>query len=975
MQTSLARRQARRMNGNRKRGSGTGRRALVAIPLFLFGSMALIALIGLVGVVGVFAVYSQDLPDVHALETYVPIQESVVYDRTGKIELARFSSGENRVIVTFDQIPPILIDATTAIEDKTFWTNTGFDPLGVLSATFDTLRGNARGASTITQQLVRQRLLDPELVRDPSRTIERKIKEIIQSVRVTDAYPGVEGKQRIITAYLNQNYYGNGSYGIKAAARSYFGVDDLSKLTLGQVALLAALPQSPSSYDLVRNAVEDASGKLCVPLDPANVKVVERRDYVLDLLATDPARRVLTTNKYTPAQFQAAKNEPICLAPQTTPQWKAPHFVWSIRNELASLLCAEAETCPVLEQGGLKITTTLDWNLQQMAEKWVTAAVLLPHEADPEAYAAQIGVPYQKWMKNLTTLHVNNGAMVALDYQTGEILAYVGSAGYYRSDIATPQFQPQFDVVGTGWRQPGSAFKPFNYVTGIDDRRLTAATMFMDVTTKFPGGNGQPYIPKDADLLERGPLRLREALNFSLNIPAVKALSFNGVDHVFEKAQEFGFHFQNDQPSAGLSLTLGTEVVHYVDLATAYGTLANGGRFVENKRILGVTDASGKDLLPPAQPEAVAGTPVVTPQAAYIVSDILAGNTDPDQNPFWGIFHLSDQSGTRRPAAFKTGTNNDAKDLTAAGFVAPPSADPTNRPAGQYALVAAAWAGNSDGSVVSTPDNPVFSVDVTAPMWQGFMDEATKSWPINKFAQPGGLVEAKVDAWSGGKPTEFTTKTVKEIFIEGTVPGDDPIHVGLPSITDELGNVYLWHDGCPGVPETKPFLDLSKVDVDQPDWLAADADWIARARQGPGVEGGADPLVKTKTSYFYHPGYTPYGKSWGAPFAPDLDCLLAPSPSPSQTACAPGIVPVPFQSQPPLGSPIFGFECPSPSPSFFETPSPTIEITPAPTPTHGPPTPPPTDTLPPPPTETPTLPPTETPTLPIETPTPPGPTP
>ena len=539
---------------------------------------------------------------------------------------------------------------------------------------------------------------------------------------------------------------------------------------------------------------------------------------------------------------------------------------------------------------------------------------------------------------NAIWLSVNNGAMIALDYQTGEVLAYVGSAGYYRSDIATPQFQPQFDVIGNGWRQPGSAFKPFNYVTGIDDRRMTAATMFMDVTTRFPGGNGQSYLPKNADLLERGPLRLRQALNFSLNIPAVKALSRNGVDHVFEKAQQFGFHFQGEQPRAGLSLTLGTEVVHWVDLATAYGTLANSGRYVDNKRILRVTDSAGTDLLPTAAPDAV-GTPVVTPQAAYIVSDILAGNTDPDQNPFWGVFKLIDANEKRRPAAFKTGTNNDARDFAAAGFVAAP--DAAGRAAGQYALVTAVWAGNSDGSVVSTPDNPVFSTDVTAPLWHGFMDEATKSWSINSFARPGGLVEADVDAWSGGTPTQFTTRTVRELFIEGTVPGDDPIHRGMPVVTDELGNDYLWHEGCLGVPETRGFLDFSTIELDQPDWVTAIADWVARARQGPGVEGGADPDVKTKTSYFYHPGYTPYGKSWGAPFPPALDCSAVPSPSPSM----------------------------SPSPSFIESPSPsptiTPEITPEPTISHGPPT----DT--PPPTETPTPQPTPTATpTPEPTPTP-----
>src|SRR5688500_13813931 len=311
MHTSLARRQARRMNGARRRSrSGAGRKAAVALPLFLFGSMALVALIGLVGVVGVFATYSQGLPPVSDLEKIEFHEESIVYDRTGTVELARFSGGEQRSVVAFDEIPPILIDATTAVEDRSFWTNTGFDPVGIASAAIDTLRGEERGASTITQQLVRQRLLPPELVRDPERRVERKIKEIIQSVRVTEAYPGEEGKKTIITAYLNQNFYGNGSYGVKAAARGYFGIEDLNDLTIGQAALLAALPQSPSTYDLVRNAVTRPDGSMYVPLDPANIRIVERRNYVLDLLRDDPTRRVLTGDTYSAEDFEAAKLEP-----------------------------------------------------------------------------------------------------------------------------------------------------------------------------------------------------------------------------------------------------------------------------------------------------------------------------------------------------------------------------------------------------------------------------------------------------------------------------------------------------------------------------------------------------------------------------------------------------------------------------------------------------------------------------------------
>ena len=204
MQTSLARRQARRLdNGRRGKGSGP-RRVIAGLSLFLFAAMATVAVGAFVGVVGVFAAFSQGLPEATDLERIQFVEESVVYARDGETELARFSSGERREVVAFEDLPPILIDATTGVEDRTFWTNTGFDPLGIVAAGLDTLSGDVRGASTITQQLVRQRLLPSELVQDQDRRVERKIKEIIQSIRVTQAYPGREGKERIITAYLTR---------------------------------------------------------------------------------------------------------------------------------------------------------------------------------------------------------------------------------------------------------------------------------------------------------------------------------------------------------------------------------------------------------------------------------------------------------------------------------------------------------------------------------------------------------------------------------------------------------------------------------------------------------------------------------------------------------------------------------------------------------------------------------------------------
>jgi membrane peptidoglycan carboxypeptidase len=932
MQSRAQSQAARHDDPRARRGKRVGRQLAVAVSMFVFATMSLLALLGLVVSVGVFAVFSQGLPPTTDLENLQFLSESVVYDRTGAVELARFNAGERREPVTFNEIPPILIDATTTVEDKSFWTNTGIDPLGILSATFDTIRGKERGASTITQQLVRQRLLDPELVRDPGRVIERKVKEIIQSVRVTEAYPGDDGKRRIIEAYLNQNYYGNGSYGVLAAARGYFGVQSLDQLTLGQVALLAALPQSPSSYDLVRNSEAAPDGSLFVPLD-TGLPIVERRDYILDLMATEPDRLVLTGDTYSAAEFEAAKSEAITLAPQQRQanRWLAPHFIWALRDELAAKLCGpDADTCPTLEQGGLRVYSTLDTNLQQVAEKWITAGVILPHQADPEAYAEQLGVPYEQWIKKLRNLQVSNGAMIALDYQTGEILAYVGSAGYYRDDIASPQFQPQFDVLGDGWRQPGSAFKPFNYVTGINDGTMTAGSMFMDVTTTFADSGG--YTPKNYDLLERGPVRMRTALQWSMNIPAVKALAINGVDHVFDMAKRFGMTFQQDTPRAGLSLTLGTEVSHLRDVAVSYATLANAGRHIGYTHVLRITDSSGVDLVDPYVPPV--GETVVSPQAAYIMTDILASNTKPGQNPIWGQFELEAADGSHRPATLKTGTNNDANDLVAFGYVAPP--DQAGRDASQYALVVGAWIGNSDGSPVLTPENPVFSTDVAAPIWRGFMREVTADWPVFDFPRPPGITEADVDAWSGGKPTQYTTETVREVFVDGTVPGDDNTKVGLQVVVDPLDpeKYYLWIDGCAGIAETKGFLALEGAEPGHPDWQQANLDWIARARQGTGIAGGPDPAVRTRTSYIFNARRNPYGKSWGAPFAPTDSCFGVPSPSPSLSespSITPefSITPEPFITPAPCLTPE-PFITPEPTPIITAPPTPDITLTPLP---------------------------------------------
>ncbi len=581
----------------RRRGIGPA----ATMGLVLFAALVVAGIVGAGAALATYASVSSGLPDPTALEKIELPQQSIVYDRTGKIELARF--GEfNRQVVTFDEIPPVLVDATTAVEDGSFWDNAGFDTVGIVAAGIDSLRGHPRGASTITQQLVRQRLLSDNGAAVTDLSATRKLREIIQSIRVTETYPGVAGKQRIMAAYLNQNYYGNESYGVAAAARGYFGID-LKDLTLAQAAILAALPKSPSTYDLVQNAVLECLDPGSDPTDtgdtckntqlvvPADSAIVQRRNAVLDLM--EQGRTPLTGDTYTAADYEAARNEPVVLAAQQSSQWQASQFVWQVRKELTTQLCGpDVSTCDRLEQGGFTITTTLDMRLQGIAEKWVKAATVVPNSKTPKATAAALGLKYEPWMSNLRSKDLHNGALIAMDYQTGDIVAYVGSANP-NATKGTKKFQPHFDVLANGWRQPGSAFKPVVYSTGIANKSITAASMFMDVVTNFGGG----YTPTDADNLERGPVRMRDALSFSLNIPAVKAGIVIGNDNIQKQAEAMGIQFQNGKVDATAAFPLGVEVVHPIDLIRAYGVLGDKGKLAEQTTIISVVDSNGEPVI------------------------------------------------------------------------------------------------------------------------------------------------------------------------------------------------------------------------------------------------------------------------------------------------------------------------------------------------------------------------------------------
>jgi len=889
MQTSLARRQRHRrsLGRGRPRGSSAVRRVAIAIPIILLTAFVAVGLAGVIGVAAAYNYYSQGLPDPRdTLSNLSFDQQTVIYDRTGKTELARLGEFK-RQVVSFAQIPAEMLDATTAIEDKDFWSNPGFDAAGFVSATLDTLSGHPRGGSTITQQLVRARLL-PESAFAGTRE-ERKIREILQSLRLTQAYPGQDGKKEIITAYLNQNFYGNQSYGVAAAARTYFD-KDLKDLTLAEDALLAAIPQSPTKFDLVKNAQEVCKkavpeGTDCPDIQlvvPDDSEIVIRRNYVLDQMKT---RSPLSGAQHTVQEYEAAKSEQVVLAPQVGNHWLAPHFIWQVRQQLGAILCPDVsvDTCDQIDTGGYRVTTTLNWTMQFKTEKWLYAAARAPNLKGTTTILKSLKIPSSDWgwLTNLRGKNINNGAAAVIDYRTGEVLAYAGSAGY--NARGTKKFQPQFDVLSDGWRQPGSSIKPINYAIGIEDKTMTAATMFMDVVTNFGG----KFAPTQADHLERGPVRLRTALQFSLNIPSIKAGLMNGLDHFFKRSKDFGVNYI---PGAlpVVSMSIGTLEIHPIDLLGAYGAIANSGKLMPRTTILKVTTAGGTQVWPDQSTPAPKGRVVISPQTAFILTDILAGNTQPKTNPFWGEWAIYDGH-TRRPAAYKTGTTSDNRDVHAYGFLAPPK-DPR-----APALAVGVWMGNSNNE----PNKDTLSLGSSAPLWSRILTDVSRGTPIADFKQPSGLVTASVDAITGLRPGPFSSKTVREFFIKGTEPtrADD-----LRRTVDiDAASGLLWQDGCVGPMKTVGALDFSQVEAAYPAWQKADNGWTKRAARGSGVAGGPKG---TRTAYFYGTGFYPFGRTWGGIFAPSQLCPLAPPPTPPP--CDPLGLFCPPPSGPPTPTPSHG---------------------------------------------------------------------
>lgn len=604
-------------------------------------------------VVGIsfFFVISASLPSVEEIGNRQVIESTKIFDRTGAILLFEIHGEERRTTIPDSQIPQHLKDATIAIEDASFYSEPAFDWKGILRATYINItRGRLlQGGSTITQQLAKKAFLTD------ARTPIRKMKEFLLAIRLDKVYT----KDQILTLYLNQIPYSANTYGVESAAQTLFG-KHAKDLTLAQSALLAALPKAPSYYSPYGSHVKE---------------LMARKDFVL--------KRMVDLGYITPSQMAAAKQENLAFADRKSRGIKAPHFVSYVQDYLSQKYGDD-----YIRTAGLKVTTTLDWELEQIAEKAVANGV----KRNTELYEGR------------------NGALVALDPKTGQILAMVGSANYF--DRAN---EGNFNVAAQGLRQPGSTFKPFAYLTAFQ-KGLTPDTIVWDVQTEFDTTNdpANSYMPNNNDLEFVGPIKLKEALATSRNIPGVKALYIAGVKNTINNAKKFGITTLNDPNRYGLSLVLGGGEVTLLELAAAYGVFATEGYKNQPAAILKIEDKDG-NILEEFEPRP---EEVVDSQYPRLINDILS-DVSLRQGLYQSSLRLTQVPGYQ--IAVKTGTTNDYVDAWTMGYT--PN------------LVVGVWAGNNRREPLKSRGGSVLAA---LPIWHEFVSKAlsTNKFEAETFTSP-----------------------------------------------------------------------------------------------------------------------------------------------------------------------------------------------------------------------------------------------
>jgi len=647
--------------------------------------------ISVVGTVLLWLFWGIPLPTNLSSEQY-PVSTKL-FDRNGEL-IYEIYTEKRRTPIDLEDIPEHVKLATISIEDKDFYTHYGFSPIGITRAAVNIVfKRKLQGGSTLTQQLVKNALLTPQ------RTVRRKIREFVLSMIVEAIY----SKDQILEMYFNQIPYGSTAYGIEAATELYFD-KSVKELSLAEGALLAGITQAPTRYSPFGARPELAKG---------------RQETVL--------RRMVEDGHITSEEADEAKEEEIVFAEPE--KQKATHFALWVKEQLA-----EKYGDAVVEQGGLRVTTTLDLELQEFAEYTVATEV-----AKLERY------------------DVGNGAALVTRPKSGEILAMVGSKNYFAEDE-----DGKVNIIFAN-RQPGSSIKPLNYALAFRDEKITPSTVLADVPTCFVVA-GQPlYCPRNYDWEFHGAVQARFALGSSYNLPAVKVLSLNGLDNFVEFAKEMGITTFTDSSNYGLSLTLGGGEVKPYDMAVAFGVFANQGIKQPLISILKVEDWKGK-VLEEIDIDEIEGDRVLSPDVTFLISHILHDNNA--RAPAFGESSFLNVGG-HPEVSVKTGTTNDRRDNWTIGYTS-------------HVLVTT-WVGNNDNSPMS---GAVSGVSGASPIWNKIMrdvlskaedgyyneEEQGHAWPL----QPSGVVGATVCSTTGVLPSgpeeDLGCPPRFEYFLSGNIP-------------------------------------------------------------------------------------------------------------------------------------------------------------------------------------------------------------
>lgn len=617
-----------------------------------------------------------------------------LFDRNGELIYEIYADKRSSPVKLAD-LPEYVKEATISIEDKDFYKHQGISFTGIARAAFNTLfKQKLQGGSTLTQQLVKNTLLGEQ-----ERTVRRKIREIALTFIVETLY----SKDQILEFYLNQTPYGSTAYGIEAAANLYLGKSS-KDLTLAEATLLAGLPQSPTRYS---------------PFG-ANPDLAEARQETV-------LRRMVEDGNITQEEADQARDSEIQYADYSPP--KAPHFALWVKEQLAEKYGEKR-----VEQGGLRVTTSLDLELQKYAEEQV---------------AAEVG--------KLTKQKVGNGAALVTRPATGEILAMVGSKDYFAEDE-----DGKVNII-LRERQPGSSIKPLNYALALRDGKITPSTVVADVPTCFSVIGQQLYCPGNYDGLFHGATQIRFAMGNSFNIPAVRVLALNGLENFVNFARDMGLTTLRDASNYGLSLTLGGGEVRPYDMAQAFGVFANSGVKQPLIAILKVEDYKGK-ILEEVKPDETEGDRILSPNVTFLISHMLLDNNA--RVAAFGDRSFLNVAG-HPEVSVKTGTTNDRRDNWTIGY--------------SSQILAVSWVGNNNNTPMS---GAVSGVSGASPIWNRIIkfaldraeegkynpDETAHAWPLQPDGVKGMSICATTGLLAGGSPESPSCPTRFEYFLEGTLP-------------------------------------------------------------------------------------------------------------------------------------------------------------------------------------------------------------